>query len=103
MQQHCTSSADELATQLDAILDTFQPNCHWSAGSSRTGYQIDVYIPADWNSDNMQKLVTDTGRAFGHMQTSYRHPTLADALTAAIDKLTDIIGEVYNDDHQVAA
>ena len=102
MRSQTTSSSDELATQLDAILDSVPERTHWGVSCTGSGYEVTLYLPGDWVSIYVTNLVTDEGRSFGFMQTE-RHLTLRDALAAAIDKLTDIIGEVYNDDHQVAA
>lgn len=102
---HAQSSAsvEELTTTLDAILDSVSTRLHWDINRTRNGYQVTMYVPGDWISPSVVNLTTDDGRAFGCIQTSYRHQTLAEALATAIDVLTDIIAEVYNDDHKVAA
>ncbi|RYH40608.1 MAG: hypothetical protein EON54_18340 [Alcaligenaceae bacterium] len=102
MPSQFTSSVEELTNTLDAILDSTSTRLHWDINRTRNGYQVTMYVPGDWISPSVANLTTDDGRAFGYIQTSYRHPTLAEALAAAIDVLTDIIADVYND-HQVAA
>lgn len=103
MPQKSNSSADELATQLDVILDSVSTRLHWDINRTINGYQVTMYLPGDWISPGVINLTTGEGRAFGYIQTSYRHPTLADALATAIDAVTDAIADVYNDDRTVAA
>jgi len=101
MRNQSTSSADELATQLDLILDSVPERTHWGVSRTDSGYEVTLYLPGDWVSIYVANLVTDEGRSFGFMQTK-RHPTLRDVLADAIDLLLEAIADVYND-AQVAA
>jgi hypothetical protein len=101
MPSNRTSSADELATQLDAILSSVPSRTHWGVGSSSVGYDTTLYLPGDWHHPRLVNCITEDDRAFSYFVTE-RHLTLGEALADAIDTLTDVMADVYNDE-QVAA